>query len=149
MIRKANINDIKRIQNLINGYAEEGLMLPRSLGELCENVRDFFVYEENKEILGCAALHIVWEKLAEIKSLAVDSRYKKKGIGKQLLAACLNEAGDLQIKEIFVLTYEVDFFNKRGFKELDKSKLPHKIWGECLDCVKFPSCEEQALILTL
>jgi amino-acid N-acetyltransferase len=149
MFRKANINDTKDIYLLINNYAQRNLMLPRSLSELYENIRDFFVYEEKGKILGCCALHVVWEDLAEVKSLAVEEAHKGKGIGKRLLFACLDEAKKLKINKIFVLTYEVDFFKKCGFKELDKHQLPHKIWSECLDCVKFPNCEEQALILNL
>lgn len=149
MVRKANINDAKDIQTLINNYAERGLMLPRSLSELYEGIRDFFVYEEEGKILGCCALHIVWEDLGEVKSLAVEESRQGEGIGKKLLFACLDEAKSLKIKKIFVLTYEVDFFKNFGFKELEKSQLPHKIWSECLKCVKFPNCEEQALILTL
>lgn len=149
MVRKANINDVKDIKILINNYAQHGLMLPRSLSELYENIRDFFVYEEGGKILGCCALHIVWEDLGEVKSLAVEESHKAKGIGKKLLFACLEEVKALKIKKIFVLTYETDFFKKYGFKELEKHQLPHKIWSECLNCVKFPNCEEQALILTL
>ncbi len=149
MVRKANINDAKDIQTLINNYAERGLMLPRSLSELYEGIRDFFVYEEERKILGCCALHIVWEDLGEVKSLVVEESRQGGGIGKKLLFACLDEAKNLKIKKIFVLTYEMDFFKNFGFKELEKSQLPHKIWSECLKCVKFPNCEEQALILNL
>ena len=149
MVRKANINDVKDIQTLINNYAERSLMLHRSLSELYENIRDFFVYEEEGKILGCCALHVVWEDLGEVKSLAVEQSHKGEGIGKKLLFACLDEVKKLKISKLFVLTYEINFFKKYGFKELEKSQLPHKIWSECLNCVKFPNCEEQALILTL
>lgn len=149
MIRKARINDVKDIQRLINTYAKRDLMLPRSLSELYENIRDFFVCEKEKKILGCCALHVVWEDLGEVKSLAIEQSHKRQGAGKRLLSFCLEEAKKLKIKKVFVLTYEADFFKKYGFKELEKSQLPHKVWGECRDCVKFPNCEEQALILTL
>lgn len=149
MVRKAKINDVKDIQRLINSYAEQDLMLSRSLSELYENIRDFFIYEEEEKILGCCALHVVWEDLGEIKSLAIEASHKHEGMGKKLLSFCLEEAKELKIEKVFVLTYEADFFKKYGFKELEKSQLPHKIWGECRDCVKFPNCEEQALILTL
>lgn len=149
MIRKANIKDIKNIQNLINTYAKEDLLLPRSLTELYENLRDFFVFEEKGKIYGCAALHINWEDLAEVKSLAVDKNRKKEGIGKSLLMACLDEAKKLKVKKVFCLTYQSEFFKKFGFREIDRAELPHKIWNECVNCVKFPDCCEVALMIKL
>ena len=149
MIRKANIKDVKFIQKLINDYAKEDLLLPRPLSELYENLRDFFVFEEKRKIYGCSALHINWEDLAEVKSLAVDKSKKGKGIGKGLLKACLDEAKKLKVKKVFCLTYQPKFFKKFGFKEIDRAKLPHKIWNECVNCVKFPDCCEVALIIQL
>jgi amino-acid N-acetyltransferase len=149
MIRKANIKDIKNIQSLINTYAKEDLLLPRSLAELYENLRDFFVFEEKGKIYGCAALHINWEDLAEVKSLAVDKNRKREGIGKSLLMACLDEAKKLKVKKVFCLTYQPKFFKNFGFKEVDRAKLPHKIWNECINCVKFPDCCEVALMIKL
>lgn len=149
MIRKANVGDIPRIYELINHYAEQNKMLPRSLSELYELLRDFFIYEEGGNICGCCGLHVVWEDLAEIKSLAVDESRQKKGVGKTLLEAGLDEARNLKVKKVFALTYEPDFFKKHGFREVDKSKLPHKIWGECLACPKFPDCDETALVMDL
>jgi len=149
MIRKANIKDIKNIQTLINTYAKEDLLLPRSLTELYENLRDFFVFEEKGKIYGCAALHINWEDLAEVKSLAVDKNRKGKGIGKSLLTACLDEAKQVKVKKVFCLTYQPKFFKNFGFREIDRAKLPHKIWNECINCVKFPDCCEVALMIKL
>ena len=149
MIRKAKIKDIKQIQELINYYAKQELMLPRSLGELYENLRDFWVLEEAKKILGCCALHISWENLAEIKSLAVKKDRQKKGIGKKLIMACLKEAGELDAQKIFVLTYKSAFFSKFGFRRIKHSLLPHKIWAECINCHKFPNCQEIAMVKKL
>jgi amino-acid N-acetyltransferase len=149
MIRKANIKDVKPIQKLINDYAKEDLLLPRSLSELYENLRDFFVFEEKGKIYGCCALHINWEDLAEVKSLAVDKSKKGSGMGKALLKACLDEAKKLKVKKVFCLTYQPKFFKKFGFKEIDRAKLPHKIWNECVNCVKFPDCCEVALMIQL
>jgi amino-acid N-acetyltransferase len=146
MIRKAKIYDVKEIQHLINFYASRDTMLPRTMAELYENLRDYFVYEEDGKVLGTCALHICWEDLAEIKSLAVEESKQRQGIGSNLLNQALKEAKDLNIKRVFVLTYEPKFFRKFGFKEVDKAKLPQKIWGECINCVKFPDCEEIALI---
>ena len=149
MIRKAKIEDIKEIQKLINFFARQDLMLPRSLNELYENLRDFWVCEENKKIVGCVALHISWDDLVEIKSLAVLKQKQGKGIGKELISACLDEASELGAKRIFVLTYKPDYFKKFGFKRVRTSDLPHKIWAECINCCKFPDCQEIALLKNL
>lgn len=145
-IRKAKIQDIKKIQKLINEFAKKGEMLPRSLNELYENIRDFFVAEEGNEIKGVCALHILWEDLAEVRSLVVKRDYQKKGIGSDLVKKCLSEAKSFGVKNVFVLTYIPDFFKRLGFTEIDKSKLPQKIWGDCIKCPKFPECDEVALI---
>ncbi len=149
MVRKANINDIKDIHKLINHFADTNKMLARSLSELYETTRDFLVYESKGEVCGCCALHLDWENLAEIKSLAVWESSQNKGIGKRLLKASLKEAKKLAIKRVFALTYEADFFRKYGFREVNKSELPHKIWSECLKCPKFPDCDETALVIDL
>ncbi|MCX5697826.1 MAG: N-acetyltransferase [Candidatus Omnitrophica bacterium] len=146
MIRKAGIKDIKQIQALINAFAKQDLMLARSLNELYENLRDFWVAEENHKVVGCAALHISWDDLAEIKSLAVAKKSQGKGLGKELIDACLSEAEVLGAKKIFVLTYKPDFFKKFGFKRVGHARLPHKIWAECINCCKFPDCQEIALL---
>lgn len=147
MIRKARIDDIKYIQDLINFYAKQDRMLPRSLNELYENIRDFFVYEDNGRVIGCCALHVTWENLAEVKSLAVAEAAHKKGIGKELVKSALADAKNLCIKRVFALTYVPEFFEKLGFKKIEHSELPHKIWSECIKCVKFPDCKEIALAL--
>ena len=148
MIRKAKIKDAKKIQGLVNFFASRDLMMPRSLNEIYENIRDFWVSIDNKKnILGCVALHIVgWENLAEIKSLAVEKKHQHKGLGTELVAACLIEAKDLDIDSVFALSYNPKFFKRSGFKTISKSKLPHKIWVECCNCPKFPNCGEIALI---
>ncbi|MFN3870209.1 MAG: N-acetyltransferase [Aquificaceae bacterium] len=149
LLRKANLKDVLSLYNLINEYAKEGILLPRSLNSLYEDIRDFWVCEEDGEILGCAALHIVWEDLAEIKSLAVKKEQRGKGIGGMLVEACLREAKELGVKRVFVLTYAQDFFSKFNFEEVEKSKLPHKVWGECINCIKFPTCDETAMWVDL
>jgi amino-acid N-acetyltransferase len=149
MIRKAKIQDIKQIQELINSFAKQDLMLPRSLNELYENLRDFWVFYQDKKIVGCCALHISWDDLAEIKSLAVKKNMQKKGIGSQLITTCINEARQLGVKKIFVLTYKPEYFRKAGFRRIKHSNLPHKIWAECINCHKFPNCQEVALVKQL
>lgn len=149
MIRKAKIKDIKQIQALINSFAKKDQMLPRSLNELFDNIRDFWVFEQNNKIIGCAALHICWQDLAEVKSLAVEKRHQHKGIGRALVDACIEEAKALGAKSIFALTYKPDFFKKFGFRKVKHSDLPHKVWAECINCPKFPNCQEIALLKQL
>ncbi len=121
-------------------------MLPQSLNKLYENIRDYFVYESGGKVSGVCALHVLWENLAEIKSLAVHQRDQKKGIGIELVNHCISEAKKLGIKQVFALTYQPEFFKRIGFREIDKSKLPQKIWGDCLRCPRFPECDEHAVI---
>jgi amino-acid N-acetyltransferase len=149
MLRKATLIDVKAIQALINQYAESGQMLPRTLNELYEHLRDFFVSEEDGSLAGVCALHISWDGLAEIRSLAVRKDKAGRGLGAELVRRCLAEALELQVKRVFVLTYQDGFFRKLGFKDTDKKDLPHKIWTDCLNCVKFPNCDESALIITI
>ena len=149
MLRKATVEDVKTIQELINFYAKKDQMLPRSLNELYENIRNFFVYEKDGKILGCVALHVTWEDLAEIKSLAVLESEQTKNIGTLLVKAVFEDVKKLKIKRIFALTYVPSFFEKFGFRKIDHSELPHKIWSECIRCVKFPDCQEIALVKDL
>ncbi len=149
MIRKAHIADVKDIQKLLMTFANRGDMLSRSLSELYESLRDFYVFEEDGIILGAAALHIVWDELAEVRSVAVSEDAGRKGIGSVLVQACIAEAHEIGLKRIFCLTYKPDFFAKHGFRLVDKAELPHKVWGDCIKCPKFPDCDENAMILDL
>ena len=149
MIRKAQISDVKEIQKLLITFASRGDMLSRSLSEIYESLRDYFVFEEEGTLIGVAALHIVWDDLAEVRSVAVSEDVGRKGIGSQLVQACIAEAREIGLKRIFCLTYKPDFFAKHGFHLVDKSELPHKVWGDCIKCVKFPDCDENAMILDL
>jgi len=149
MLRKAKIGDLKQIQKLINFFAQKDVMLPRSLNELYENIRDFWVYQEGGKIIGCCALHVSWEDLAEIKALAVQLGKQGHGYGRRLVNACIKEARQIKAKRIFALTYKPDFFKKFGFKKIKHAELPHKIWAECINCPKFPNCQEIALLKIL
>ncbi len=148
MIRKARMGDVKAIQKLIADYARKGDMLPRSLAEIYENLRDYFVFVDdgNGDVAGSAAIHIMWEDLAEVRSLAVAEGRMRQGVGTQLVEACVSEAIVLGVTRVFALTYKPEFFEKLGFRKVDKSELPHKIWSDCLKCSKFPDCDEVALV---
>ena len=148
-IEKARINDATQIHELVNHFADKGEMLARPLSEIYENIRDYFVIRQGERVIACAALHINWVDLAEIKALAVTEDSQKRGLGDQLIAACLEEAEELGIATVFCLTYKPTFFEKAGFSKIDKTELPHKVWGECYRCPKFPNCDELALVYHL
>lgn len=149
MIEKANIDDPPQILAIVNHFADQQLMLPRSLNDIYENLRDFFVWRQDGRIVGCAALHISWQGLGEVRSLAVLEEAKGRGIGRALVESCLEEARSLGMQQVFVLTYMPEFFEKFGFVLHPKEKLPHKVWADCLNCPKFPDCDEVALIKDL
>ncbi|GAH92768.1 unnamed protein product, partial [marine sediment metagenome] len=119
------------------------------LSEIYENIRDYFVVRQGEQIIACAALHVMWSDLAEIKSVAVAEGSQGRGIGDQLVEACLKEAKELGMPTVFCLTYKPAFFERLGFSQLDKMELPRKVWGECYRCPKFPDCDEVALIYHL
>jgi len=150
MIRKARMGDVKTIQKLVAEYARKGDMLPRSLSEIYENLRDYFVCtEDGGEIVGSAAIHIMWENLAEVRSVAVREDRMRRGVGTRLVEACISEAVVLGITRVFALTYRPEFFERLGFARVDKAELPQKIWSDCLKCSKFPDCDEVALLADL
>jgi amino-acid N-acetyltransferase len=146
-IRKARMVDVPAIHSLILKAAKSSPVLPRSQAALYETLRDFFVSEDEAgSVVGCCALHISWTDLAEIKSLSVDESARHRGLGRTLVQTCLDEARDLRIRRVFALTAAVEFFAKLGFREVDKRELPHKIWGDCINCPKFPDCDEVAMV---
>ncbi len=152
MIRKAKIQDVKSIHEILNYHANQSLLLPRSLSELYDHLRDFYVIENTGvkgSILGVCSLNISWEDLGEIRSLAVVEESQRGGLGSELVEACLSEAVELGLSKVFVLTLIKDFFARFGFKEVEKSSLPHKIWADCVRCPRFPDCDEIAMILEL
>lgn len=151
-MRKARIGDVKTIHRMINVSSMKGEMLPRSLMDMYGNLRDFIVYidEEKQSIVGTCAMSIVWDNLAEIRSLYVDDDYRKRGIATNLVEACISEAITLELFRVFSLTYQVEFFRKIGFVEVDKTTLPQKIWSDCFHCPKYPDyCDETAMIMEL
>jgi len=149
MIRKAILQDARQIHQLLMAYVKDGLVLSRSLMDIFESIRDFYVFVEEGRVVGVAALNICWEDLAEVRSLAVHEDAAGRGIGRHLVEACLAEARQLGIGRVFALTYQQSFFEKLGFEVIEKSELPQKIWGDCIKCVKFPDCDEIALSISL
>jgi len=145
-VRKARADDAPAIQNLVNYYARKEVMLPLSLSDVYERLRDFFVYEEKGEIIGCGALHVVWEDLAEVRSLAVRPEARGRGIGRALFESCVREAPALGVRRVFALTFVPGFFQKLGLREVGKETLPHKVWSDCVRCPRFPNCDEVALV---
>ncbi len=146
---KAEIGDAREIHDLINLYAQRGDMLPRTMGEVFENIRDFFVLRDGDQFLGCTALHIVWSDLAEVKSLSVTEAVQARGVGSMLVRATLEEASKIGLGHVFALSYKPGFFERLGFEQADVMTLPRKVWNECYRCPKFPSCNEIALVIDL
>jgi amino-acid N-acetyltransferase len=147
VVRRATLADVEEMHRLINYFAGEGLMLPKSRNNLYQNIRDFFVAEKKGQFVGCCALHVIWGDLGEIRSLAVEEAYQNNGVGRLLALAALRDAAALKLPRVFALTYQKAFFERLGFVEVDKSEMPQKVWGECMDCPKFPNCDETAVIL--
>lgn len=147
-IRNAIMNDVEAIHQMINEYATEGLMLPRSKLSLYETLQCFIVAEEEEtnRVVGVAGLHILWMDLSEIRSLAVARDYKGRGIGKALVQHLHQQADQLGIARVLSLTYQVDFFHACGYEIVKKESLPHKVWKDCINCSKFPSCDENAML---
>jgi amino-acid N-acetyltransferase len=144
------VGDVPAICELIRPFAERKLMIRRSLGELYESVREFLVaVDEEQRLVGCAALHVFWEDLAELKCLAVLEEAHGRGIGRLLVDVCWQAGRELEIATVFTLTYVPEFFEKCGYRRIDKSELPHKIWNECVRCPLFPSCNEVALVRSI
>ena len=149
LVEKATISDVAEMHHLINYFADRDEMLPRPLSEIYENIRDYFVVRQSGQVTGCAALHVMWSDLAEVKSVAVSEKNQQQGIGSRLVKACLEEARLIGLPTVFCLTYKPEFFQKFGFAEIDKMELPRKVWTECYHCPKFPDCDEVALIIDL
>ena len=151
MIRKATIKDVKAIHGLLHEYGKKEELLARPLSELYDHVRDFWVYVDpnNDQLIGCCALQFCWEDLAEIRSLAVLPEHLGKNIGTELTETVLQEAKTFNVKKVFTLTYKPDFFKQFGFVQIERSDLPLKIWTDCIICIKFPDCDEIAMMKKL
>jgi len=146
-VRKARVGDVEAIKALVDHFARERRMLPRPLSEIYENIRDYYVVEDAGAVVGSAALHVFWEDLAEIRALAVAEKYQGRGLGRGLVAACCHEASGMGIRRVFALTFLPGFFHGLGFADIEKERLPQKIWSDCVRCPLFPECGEEAVIL--
>ena len=145
-IQRAKLADVDEMKVILDHYAQAGELLSRSRMDMYERIRDMLVARVGDEIAGLAALHVLWEDLGGVRSLAVSPDKRSDGVGGKLLKACMEDAKELGLKKVFTLTYRPGFFQQYGFKEVDKSELPHKVWKDCLNCVTFPDCDEVALI---
>ncbi len=142
--------DVRAMHELLSHFADKRELLPRSISELYENLQQFYVLEQGPTIIGTCALYVTWDNLAEVKALAVHPDFQGKGYGKKLLLACLKEARQLGIDQVFTLTLRAGFFERFGFQHVSKDKLPHKVWTECVKCVFFPDrCVEYAMVKAL
>jgi len=148
-LRKALLKDVPQIRKLLQGYAKKGLLLDVPIAELYEQIRSFRVYSEKGKLKGCCSLRIFYPGLGEIRSLAVEKRSQLRGIGSALVGSCEEEAKSFGIKEIFTLTYVPGFFRKQGFRKAKKEKLPQKVWAYCINCPKFPDCDEKPMLKRL
>lgn len=149
IIRKAILPDVEEMFEIVNFYADKGLMLARSRSTLYENIRDFVIIEIDGEIIGIGALHVLWNDLAELRTLAVKDSMVKQGIGRQIVESILKEAKELKVQKVFTLTYQPGFFGKLGFTIIDKETMPHKVWTDCINCPKFPNCNEICMEINL
>jgi len=151
-LRKARITDVKGIHKLLmTPTGDEGLVLPRSFNQLYSHLRDFFVIvgDADDTVLACCALAISWENLAEVRSLVVARDERGQGLARKLVEACLSDAVTLGIYRVFALTNTVPFFEHMGFVETSKDSLPQKVWSDCLNCPRFPDCDEIAMVMEL
>ncbi len=144
-IRGARITDVPGTLALVERFAGRGEILPRSMGDMYQTVREWVVAEQAGEIVGCGSLVILWADLAEIRSLVVAPELQGMGIGRQLVTALLAQAADLEIPLVFALTRKTGFFLKLGFEVVPREGLPRKIWKDCRHCIKFVGCDEVAV----
>jgi amino-acid N-acetyltransferase len=148
-VQRAAVGDVRSIHELVNGFARRGEMLPRTMAEIYEALRDYSVVRDGAELLACGALHVMWEDLAEVRSLAVQEDRQGQGMGALLVRAHIKEARELGLRTVFALTYRPAFFERLGFRQADVMTLPRKVWNECYRCPKFPTCNEIAVVLDL
>ena len=145
-LRKATFGDVEAIHKLVNDYAQQGVMLPRSRNSIYETLRDVIIAEEDDRLVGVGSLHLSWDALAEVRALAIAPGFQRRGIGRQIVEELLIEGRALGVKTFFTMTYQPEFFGTLGFSEVTKEELPQKVWKECINCPKFPNCDEVAMV---
>ena len=149
LVRPAVVSDAGRIAELVDLFARRGEMLPRSKHQICQHIASFVVAEVDGKIVGCGVLNVIWDDLAEIRTLAVSPRWQRQGIGSRLVANLIHQARTLELPLVFALTYVPAFFEHLGFRRIDRDTLPQKIWIDCINCPKYPDCDEEAVLLEL
>lgn len=147
--RTATFRDVESIHKIVNAYAEQGIMLARSRNSIYETLRDFVLAEDKGEVVGVGALHLIWDELAEIRAMAISPEYVGKGVGMSIVQQLMEEARRLGVKTLFALTYQPDFFAKASFHVVPKEQLSQKVWKDCINCSKFPNCDEIAVVRSL
>jgi amino-acid N-acetyltransferase len=145
--RRATLPDVPSIHGIIQPYADEGTLLPRSVPELCENVRDFIVAEKDGQIVGCGALHLYGRHLAEVRSIAVVAQSKGLGIGRSLVNALIRESRRHRVTCVCLFTRTPEFFGHLGFEIAQREELPDKIYKDCVHCPKLTACDEIAMVI--
>lgn len=148
-IRPAKVQDVKQMQKIIEFYADNKEMLHRSLNSIYENIQEYVVAEVKGKIIACGALHVSWDNLAEVKALAVERTYARRGIGTKIVKTLEENALGLGIFTTFALSFKPAFFQKMGYEIISREVLPQKIWSECINCHLFPDCGEVPLIKDL
>jgi amino-acid N-acetyltransferase len=151
-IRKARISDVQELLGLVNDFASQNLMLPRGPQYLYENIRDFVVIEDDSragKIVACGSLHVLWDDMAEVRSMAIHPDYQKRGLGRRLLEFLKQEAAQLGVKQVFTFTLSEEFFARFGFTRKLRDELPPKVWGECSRCPKYFKCDEVGMVLEI
>ena len=148
-IRPAKVQDVKQMHKIIEFYADNKEMLHRSLNSIYENIQEYVVAENKGKVIGCGALHVSWDDLAEVKALAVEKSYARKGIGTKIVKTLEQNALGLGIYATFALSFKPEFFKKMGYEVISREILPQKIWSECINCHLFPDCGEIPLIKEL
>ena len=149
VLSRATIAHVEPIMELVNGLAADGVMLPRSPASIVEKLRDFVVAYVDGEFAGCGALAVIWTDIAEIRSIAVDPKFQKFGIGRDIALRLIDDAKELGIARVMAFTYVTGFFEKLGFGVVEHSSLPHKVFTDCLNCPKFHKCDEIAVVKVL
>jgi len=149
LCRTATTDDVETLYQLIQGYAEKGVMLPRSREVLARLVDTFVVAEIGSEVVGCGALTKLGDNLVEIRSLGITDGYKSLGIGSKLVDKLLEQAKEQGITKVMALTYAVPFFERNGFKIVEKEIFPEKVWTDCVNCPKQHACDEIAVLIEL